>query len=56
MRGTYIGVTPVTAAAPTSSGGLGTAAIVAIVAGAAIIVGLVIWLLRRRGTKEVEAA
>jgi len=56
QRGTYIGVTPVTAAEPTSSGGLGTAAIVAIVAGAAIIVGLVVWLLRRRGTQEVEGA
>jgi len=56
MRGTYIGVKPVTAAPPATGGGLGMGAIVAIVAGAVIVVGLVTWLVLRRRPKEVESA
>jgi peptide/nickel transport system substrate-binding protein len=55
MRGTYIGVKPVAVAASTG-GGLGTGSIVALVAGAVIVVGIVIWLVVRRRPKEVEGA
>jgi len=56
MRGTYIGVKPVTAAQSATGGGLGAGAIIAIVAGAVVVVGLVIWLVLRRRPKEVESA
>jgi peptide/nickel transport system substrate-binding protein len=55
MRGTYIGVKPVVAA-QSSGGGLGAGAIAAIVAGAAIIVGIIVWIVLRRRPKEVESA
>jgi peptide/nickel transport system substrate-binding protein len=55
MRGTYIGVKPVVAA-QSSDGGLGAGAIAAIVAGAAIIVGIIVWIVLRRRPKEVESA
>jgi len=55
MRGTYMDVQPV-AAQQSNGGGLGTAAIIAIVAGAAIIVGIIVWLVLRRRPKEVESA
>jgi len=55
MRGTYIGVKPVTATQSTG-GGLGTGAIVAIVVGALVVVALVVWLVLRRRPKEVEGA
>jgi len=56
QRGTYIGVKPVTATQSTSGGGLGAGAIVAIVAGAVLVVGIVVWLVLRRRPKEVEGA
>ena len=56
MRGTYTGVQPVASAESATSGGPSTGAIVAIVAGAVIVVGLVIWLVLRRRPREVEGA
>ncbi len=51
MRGTYTGVQPVAAAGPTGGGGLGAWVIAAIVGAAVVIVGLVVWLVRRRPRK-----
>ena len=54
---TYVSVKPATAAAETGGGGLSTGAIVAIVIGIAVVVGIVIWvMMRRRGPKDVESA
>jgi peptide/nickel transport system substrate-binding protein len=55
MRGTYIDVKPV-AATESTGGGVGTSTIVAVAAGAVIVVGIVIWLVVRRRPKEVEGA
>jgi peptide/nickel transport system substrate-binding protein len=55
QRGTYIDVKPVTARQSTG-GGLGTGAIVAIVLGAVVLAGIVVWLVLRRRPKEVESA
>jgi peptide/nickel transport system substrate-binding protein len=53
----YVNLKPVTAAAETGGGGLSTGAIVAIVIGVAVVVGIFIWLMmRRRGPKDVESA
>ena len=56
QRATYTSLQPVTATQSTSGGGLGTGAIVAIVAGAAIVIAIVVWLILRRKPGEVEGA
>ncbi len=55
QRGTYTGVKPATAT-ESASGGLGTAGIIAIVAGVAIVGGVVLVLVRRRRPRDVEDA
>ena len=52
---TYMSLKPAVVAPPTR-GGLGTGAILAIAAGAAVVVGVVVWLVRRRRPKETESA
>jgi len=55
MRGTYMDVQPV-AATEAASGRTGTAALVAIVLAVVILIGIVLWLVRRRKPGEVEGA
>jgi len=43
-------------ATESAGGGLGAGALIAIVAGAVVVAGLVVWLVLRRRPKEVESA
>jgi peptide/nickel transport system substrate-binding protein len=56
MRGTYTGVQPVAVTESGGGEGLSVGAIAAIVIGAAVVVGLIVWLVLRRRPKAVEDA